>query len=257
MEFKTFPTNFNKTLNALLTCLLLYSCTKQSLFEKAAYVFPGIGEAAIQNDGSLILSWEQVPSDPVSYSVYRRNKTEEFNWNKALEAVSTTTYKHPAYDLSTRYCFAVHFVQVGIDNDTNTEDICPDLPYVDGFIGIANVTSTETGTALITWEKPTTGADQVANYRVYVGTDFKSSVASAAPDATSITVTGLTPEELYTFGVRAVDKYGREDANTLTRQVTIINNSAPTFSGLTSAKKASASSVTLSWAAADGRPKEY
>ena len=77
---------------------------------------------------------------------------------------------------------------------------------------------TVVGTAVVTWEAPTTRMDgtpltDIAGYKVYYRTTAGNAPPVEVGNTTSYTVTGLQAGETYIFSVTTVDSLGNESGN--------------------------------------------
>lgn len=197
------------------------SNTKELCSSDDAYVFKGISALTLNTDGTYLLSWDEVPtSSQVSYKIYSTNKAGKYDFTTPLDSVSKGSYKTAVYPIDQNQCFVVRFV-LPEHSDTNVAELCSKTSILSDFVGIAAVASPDTGVAEISWVKSTNTT--VAGYRVYVGTDFKTQVASVSADKSTASISGLAIDSSQNFGVRAFDQYGREDSNTKTASVTVSN----------------------------------
>lgn len=225
--------------------------------EKPAYVFAGIDSHEITSTGNVKLKWTEIPQEGVMYQVFETSTAGKYDFTNPKTAISGKTYEISGISLETKKCFVVRYSIPGIIDDANINEVCPALPYISGFNGVDSATSTDTGMATVTWTKPTTGSADVAGYRVYSGTDFKTQVGSTVGTNSSVSVGNLTPDATVTLGVRAFDKYGREDTNTRTVSVTVVNNALPNFGGVDLLTQKSANTIEVKWVASDIKPSKY
>jgi len=118
------------------------------------------------------------------------------------------------------------------------------------FVGIATLTSPDTGEVELTWDLPTDTT--VVGFNIYEGTAFRTVVQSVDQTTQSLRIAGLTPGRLASYGVRAFDAMGNEDANTRTLTVTVADNTPPTFAGidnLVANSPATARTARVTWRA--------
>lgn len=229
--------------------------TSEKCLRRPAYSFPGLTGMTVNSDGSYLLSWEPVPTgNQVNYNIYSTTTPGEYDFSTQLDSVTTTSYKTPIYPIDANICFVVRFV-TSTAADANSAELCSQTSPVSDFAGISAVTSPDTATARITWVPSANSS--VAGYRVYSGTDFSKREAVVGPEVSSAVVANLPVGTTVRFGVRAFDKYGREDSNTKTMAVSIINLLPPSFSGLQSAVLSGTNSIVLSWIGAGGSPSAY
>ncbi len=125
------------------------------------------------------------------------------------------------------------------------------------FAGIANATDEGTsGNVRLGWVAATDPSLPVT-YSIYITVGSRPldySRSNYTTQSTSLAVSGLSNGLSYTFGVRASDRWGNQDANTVTRSAvptTPIDSTPPDFAGLGSATDVGVGgTVRLSWQAA-------
>jgi len=125
------------------------------------------------------------------------------------------------------------------------------------FAGVANATDEGTsGTVLLSWISGTDPSPPVS-YSIYVAlgsAQLDYGRPNYTTQSTSFVVSGLLNGLVYTFGVRASDRWGNQDTNTVTKNViptTPVDSTPPDFAGLASATDAgTGGTVRLAWQAA-------
>ncbi|MBL8714998.1 MAG: fibronectin type III domain-containing protein [Myxococcales bacterium] len=125
------------------------------------------------------------------------------------------------------------------------------------FAGLKTATAKSESEVALTWDAASdalTPPDRIA-YRVYValstgGQDFKKSWATTPAGAVSTTISDLLPGTRYFIVVRAVDQSGNEDDNTVEKEVTTADVTAPKFGGVVAVKGVDRDAIAVSWAAA-------
>ena len=152
---------------------------------------------------SVTLSWERVQG-ATGYRIYIRQNGK---W-KALKTTTATAYTVPSLEAGKEYTFAVkaytkysgryYWAEKYAKYSTVT------LPAVTQRI----TSDASAETATLTWEK----VDGATGYRVYIRNTetgkWETEIRSTAKLST--TVGGLSPDESYTFAVRAYKRYGGE-----------------------------------------------
>src|SRR5262249_8539733 len=126
------------------------------------------------------------------------------------------------------------------------------------FAGLVSATASSATSISLAWVAATDNVSSSAQivYDVYQATVtngevFTTASYTTAAGATGYSVTGLTPNKSYSFVVRARDQAGNDDTNTTEKTAKTLNDTtAPTFAGLVTVDTATASKLTLHWAAA-------
>lgn len=131
--------------------------------------------------------------------------------------------------------------------DVTTDRMAP------SFAGLQSAESTQEGAALLTWQPAqddTTGAGALV-YRIYsaiaAGAQDFNKPASTIQGQTSLSLTGLVPGSTYYFVVRASDRAGNTDGNSVERALQILDATPPSFAGLNAATATGGDSVALAW----------
>jgi hypothetical protein len=125
------------------------------------------------------------------------------------------------------------------------------------FSGISSINSITTTSMMLSWSAATDNVTPQGNiqYLIYMSTssggeNFASPSFTTTPGATSFNVTGLNPDTIYYFVVRAMDEAGNIDTNTVEmseRTLMLPDVTPPTFGGLVSATAVSPTQISLQW----------
>lgn len=262
---KIFVKNYSLKMKSTFSCVLpfiilvmsILGCTKNSYFQSEEDKFTGIADATIDEQGQVTLSWKKISLDGATYQVFRRTSQKEFDWNTPFESTQSTSIKVPKFTIDSKFCFAVRFQKEAIAADTNTVEKCTSFPYIDTYEGIQTLTSDATGVADLTWNAAKTVDGEIEGYRIYKDAEFKVLATTVSRDKTSASVGDLQPDTLYSFGVRAFDKYGREDSNSKTMSVKIANNATPVFQGPSAISDLGSQSLKITWLQADSKVDSF
>ncbi len=235
----------------VLAVFNLSSCSKLvsvSYTKGESYAFPGIANLSVLPSGSFSLSWPAVPDGGTVYSIYSRrsNLGESYNFSADPIIVSSETLvRTDAFPLNETRCFLVRAKSNEYTTDTNTKELCSSDDGLSDFSGIYDATSVISGQVTVSWAKSVN--PNVAGYNVYQGANFRVVAAVAQSSTNSFVVMGLSPGQSLQFGVRAYDKNGREDNNTITKSVTVSSATvaAGDFLGCVSASALDTSNVLL------------
>ena len=209
---------------------------KEICTEHESFLFKGLESLSSLDDGRYILKWKDPKFVGGIFNIYRREipaspaqtkdegsslantmaSTVDPTESRLIASVSEGLYVTDAISLDERFCYSVRYVLAGLANDDNKTELCT---RSDGehlalqFPGISDLENPETGVLKASW-KPLDHAD-IVGYNIYLGYDFRELVGHAAGKETKeFTVSDLFHGVEYTVGVRAVDKFGREDTTT-------------------------------------------
>lgn len=184
--------------------------TKELCTNHEPYTFAGVDEIVSLKDGTYILKWQEPPFGGAQFQVLQRPKSAE-EW-KPLAVTTDAFYKTDVLSLDETTCFIVHYVIKGFADDQNEKEVCTPQLGDSGFRGVQALSSPGAGQLLVTWTPVT--ADSVAGYHVYLGNDFKQLIGKVdGAKVSEYLVKDLLHSVVYTVGVRAVDRFGREDRN--------------------------------------------
>lgn len=198
----------------------------QMCTEHERFYFEGIASLGVLQGGKFALAWAAVPDREVEFSLYTRkaNISEQYNFSAdPILKTADTLAETKAYPLNETRCFLVRFKSKVSNDDANQKEICSSDDGVADFAGIDKITSNISGQATLSWIKSVNPS--VSGYTIYQGNNFQLKIGTAAATENSFVATGLPPGEHREFGIRAYDKYGREDDNTKTLS-TIISTAA-------------------------------
>ncbi|MEY4064565.1 MAG: hypothetical protein RIR26_773, partial [Pseudomonadota bacterium] len=198
------------------------------------YAFEGLKELVSLKDGTYMLRWDPPPFSGAVFQILSRKKSEaEF---LPLAMSDQSFYQTAHIPLSQSICFAVQHRIQDFPSDTNVKELCTAEEETGGFAGVEDITSPAQG-ALRVWWKPSTRRD-VNQYRVYLGTTFRRSIAQLnAKDVCKMQESqgesriwctfdqeNLPHAASYTYAVRAVDSFEREDDNRIVKSFELVNH---------------------------------
>lgn len=238
-------------------------------------VFGGLLSAVDDGtDGDITLSWNPAwdPSPPIMYNIYMATVSGGQNFFVPDYVTTLATFQVSGLLNGTRYYFVVRAEDSWGFEDSNTVErsAIPTTPLdytPPTFGGIQSAIDAGTGGSVtLGWnaandpDTPESNSDPSLPivYNVYYsptpgGQDFLTPNASTGN--TNYDVTGLTNGIPYYFVVRAEDNVGNEDVNLVELSAiptTPIDNTPPTFGGLTSALDLGTDGdISLTWSAAD------
>ncbi len=228
--------------------------------------FAGIKTAVSNGEDQIGVAWEPAtddlsPSGKLTYRVYITNAGAEFHFDLPAAAVSAsgaTGLIVTGLDAAHDYTLAVHAVDEAGNEDTNkahreasTTDVTPPV-----FVGAASATGLSKSEIRVSWSPAKDNgypADKL-KYRVFYSEipgaeDYGSPSFVTDPGVTTAVIGGLTEAKRYYFAVRAADPAGNVDKNVTEVNALTLDQTAPVFTGLSSATVVG-TSVTLSWPAA-------
>ncbi|MBU1410048.1 fibronectin type III domain-containing protein [Myxococcota bacterium] len=244
-------------------------CVDTSAADTNPPVFAGLISATGLSNTQIELSWGAASDDVTSaenlvYDVYQAAAAGEINYASPTYTSSAGASGFTVFGLTpgTTYWFAVRARDAAGNRDANTEtrsastqqgaDTTP--PVFSGLVVASAVSATQID---LFWgaanDDTTAAADLVYDVfqsTVSGGQTFGAPSYSTAPGATTLQVTGLTPQTTYHFVVRARDAAGNSDDNTQERSATTTaatDTTAPVFAGLTAASPASDTQILLTW----------
>ena len=180
--------------------------------EPEILVFSGLSSAVQQNDGRYLLTWEEIPMNNMVYAIYERLDSEEYNFSlPSFDGIRDNFYKLPLYPRGEIHCFNVRYTHAELKVDTNTVEKCSTLEEALTFSGVAKLEVVDATSVKVSWTKSVSSG--VNGYNVYIGSDFSELVAEVDKNQGEATITGLVAQRQYSFGVRAIDPFGRADGN--------------------------------------------
>lgn len=174
--------------------------------------FAGAQSIEQQNDGTYLIEWNQIPVEGVVFSIYERKSDADYDFSQpSYDAVKDNFLKTSMFQRGEQYCFAVRYSHVDLPQDENTNEVCSlDEPPID-FPGISQLVSLSSSEVKVIWVS--LSDPNVVAYNTYQGSDFKELFSGAEAGESEVVIEGLVPGRQYSFGVKAVDQFGREDAN--------------------------------------------
>ncbi len=195
--------------------------------------FAGCTSAIADSAGSAVVSWtlatdDGTPQNLIAYDVYDATSVAGLSFKKPLLTVKglTGTVEVTGLTQSTTWHFVVRARDYAGNEGPNLVDCVtttsadPTPPTFGGLTG-ATVQS-DARTATFTWSPatdPATPQNEIV-YDVFQGSspgaeDFTTPIATSDPGATSVEATDLTPDSTLYWVVRARDKAGNRDSNTV------------------------------------------
>jgi hypothetical protein len=161
----------------------------------------------------------------------------------------------------TSYYFVVRARDAAAKRDANNVQVSgttkadTTAPTFAGATSVDNATITQ---LRVNWAAATDNAPGSLSYDVcYTLTSGAcdnggfSAMATSAANATSVTLTGLTPNKTYFVIVHARDGAGNSDSNNVQRSgSTLVDSVAPTFAGASSVDSATLTTLRVNWAQA-------
>jgi|GEM_PF-1501245 len=223
--------------------------TKALCTPKSTYAFGGLKGVTRTEEGAWLLDWDVAPfKSGVSYRVYGADPSGAIEQTALREVTENQTRVGP-FPLGVVKCFVVRLMLGGKPGaDTNTKTKCTDANQLKGFTGIESAESPATGVVRLTWTASQN--DDVMGYLVYRGDTFSEVVAKVEPrQVGSATLKDLEPGTFVTFGVRALNARGIEDANKRTVSVTVKDQRPLKFAGLQAANVSGRGEALLRWTA--------
>lgn len=181
--------------------------------------FTGANSLERQSDGGYLLGWGALPVAGLVYTIYESKNNADYTFEEpSIDGLKDNFYKTPVIDRGDTYCYIVRYSHKDLDPDENLVAMCTEEEEELSFSGVSEVSKVSSSEAKITWNL--SSSLEVDSYRVYSGSDFKEIVATVGATTSETTISNLASGN-YSFGVRAVDKYGREDKNILSRAIVL------------------------------------
>jgi hypothetical protein len=227
--------------------------------------FAGAASVTNATNTSLTVTWAAAtdnvtPQPQIQYQVcWSQTSTQCTTSFTAMATVTgTTAYVANGLSPAKTYYFVVRAKDVANNVDANvvvrsgstTADVTPPT-----FGGITGATGQSATTIQLTWAAGSDNVDAASAlvYDVYYSTtsggqSFLTPDATSVAGATSIVISGLTPNTTYFFVVRARDTAGNRDANTTQLSAaTLPDTTPPTFGGATTVTNATVTSLRVNW----------
>jgi hypothetical protein len=239
--------------NVLYSAQTYFNCDGQPLTldmmmaaETIPPEFEGLSDISSITETSMVLSWSPAtdnvtPQNRIQYLIYMALGSEalsiqEFDFSSPsfTTPLGATSYTVTGLNPGTAYKYNVQAMDEVGNKDGNTKQmeattlVPPDTdtnpPTFDGLESASALSSTEVG---LQWSDATdavTPSSEIV-YLIYMamvsgGQDFNTPTATTGPGETTYTVTGLSPETMSCYVVRARDNAGNTDSNTIERCAT-------------------------------------
>jgi hypothetical protein len=230
--------------------------------------FAGLSDITSITQTSMILSWSPAtdnvtPQNKIQYLVYMATTSggQNFMVPSFTTSLGATSFTVTGLSPNTTYYFVVRAMDEVGNTDGNMVEgsgktLAPPDPTPPTFGGLESATALSSTEIGLQWSAATDNVTPSSNivYLVYMaitsgGQNFATPSATTAPGATTHTITGLSPNTMYYFVVRARDEAGNTDTNTVERSATTLSDGGtpPTFAGLVSATTLSQTAIELSW----------
>jgi len=207
--------------------------------------FAGAKSAVNLDDTSIQIEWVPV-ADPVIvlYRIYGLSADGTLQPISSVSAKSSL-FIHSGLTGGTYYSYVVRAADINGNTDKNM-NLVSAITYA-GVTSASVLSSTVASLAF-----PSAPAAYSLNiYCASGGDSTYNLVASIGPKLTNYTLTGLTPNTLYSCKVKAKSQSGEEDSNALTTSFTLTLPDL-TFSGATAANVLSANQIQIIWNAGSG-----
>jgi hypothetical protein len=186
------------------------------------FVFTGLQTMERQNDGAYLLTWDEIPVEGTIYAVYE-SVENEYNFElPSFDAIKDNFFKTRIIDRSETLCFIVRYFHTELPEDLNTTELCTEEEKAIDFGGITNLNADSSTKVVVTWNKSST--EGISEYAIYQGSDFKEQMGTSPASKSNFEISGLVPGRQYSFGVRAIDAFGREDKNLKIRSIVMPTN---------------------------------
>ncbi|MBL7716876.1 MAG: hypothetical protein JNL01_15535 [Bdellovibrionales bacterium] len=238
----------------------------QFMADTQAPTFAGLTSATGMGSGSVQLNWSSATDNVTAagsllYDIYfsTTSGTQNFGSASYVSAAGATSYVATGLTQGVTYYFVVRARDAAGNRDTNTVQFtaAPLDTTAPIFSGVSVATGNAPSSIDLSWSPASDNVTATGSiiYDIYQanssgGQNFTVPSYSTGPGATSYTVTSLLAGIPYYFVVRARDVAGNRDTNTVERTATIVDPTAPTFAGLTSAVAITTTSVLLTWSPA-------
>lgn len=201
--------------------------------------FAGISDITSITQTSMVLSWSPAtdnvtPQNKIQYLIYMAMTSggQNFSMPSFTTSLGATSYMVTGLNPNTTYYYVVLAMdEVGNRSTTIVEASGTTLETPDTtpptFGGLESATALSATDVQLQWSAATddkTPSPEIV-YLIYMamvsgGQDFNTPTAMTDPGTTDYTVTGLSPETMSCYVVRARDKAGNTDSNTIERCVT-------------------------------------
>ena len=229
----------------------------QFAVERNAPTFDGLQDSEVSLDalGNIVLNWQPATSTVgnVRYLVF-----DSTSFVTPLTIVKDTNYtitnpiKGRTYNLAVR-------AQDDRGQDDNTEIVSYSIPDPSDktppvFLGLKSAEGISDKSILLKWDP--SPSEDIAVYKIFYSNNLVSPISTTA-NAEKI-ITPLTEGTEYGFVVRAIDKSGNIESNSVIKMGTTLSYEVPEFSGLAQAAPRPGveglSKIKLTWAPAIFNP---
>ncbi|OQA85932.1 MAG: Exoglucanase B precursor [bacterium ADurb.Bin236] len=235
-----------------------------TLTDGEAPVFAGIATAVDTGQGGeATLTWAAAtdntsPPHPITYDIFAAGASGAYNWSHPTFSTSgVTTYTVTGMQNNTPYYFAVRARDKGGLNDGNTVElsVTPTDAVDPTFAGLGAAADMESGASVqLTWTAATDNSQPIKYYIFYnqggaiLDYNNPQTFVTTAEEAV---ISGLTNNVAYTFAVRAEDKAGNRETNTVEFTVTPTDAIPPVFEGVNFClDKGEGDTIQVGWQAA-------
>lgn len=175
--------------------------------------FEGIGNLSRLNNGRYVAEWADIAIPGLVYMVFERKQSSEFDFSQpSYGGIRENFFRTNLLPRGEVYCYAIRYYHPELSEDENENERCTVAEEKITFGGISSIQEVNQTTVRVSWDIPTDN-DEISGYQVFVGSDFSELIASAEVDESVVEITGLAAGRQYSFGVSAVDAYGRKDDN--------------------------------------------
>lgn len=186
--------------------------TEERCTDPVEFGFSGAEKIEQQSDGAYIISWQAIPLDNVIFTIFDKLDDGLYDFERpSFDAIKDDFYKTDVYPRGEIRCFIVRYGHKDLPVDENDNEVCTNNEDPIVFGGIQTISRVSSSEVRITWNA--TNNSEVEKFHIFQGSDFKELVQTADASETSVNVSGLVPGRQYSFGLRAVDFFGREDEN--------------------------------------------
>ncbi|NRA68012.1 MAG: hypothetical protein HRU19_26250 [Pseudobacteriovorax sp.] len=231
--------------------------------------FAGVETLKFLPSGRYQLGWSDPFGEGHGYEIFVRlpEQSDAFEFAEPLARIKSNEFiTKDTYLVGQIVCFVVRAVPLegGEKRDENTNERCSEeVPADRLFPGVSSAEYIGNGQVKVTWNaqpavEGQTEAEAITGYGIYGDTDFSQQIALAGAETTEFIITGLVAGNDYYFGVRSINGYDLQDANTNTIKVKIPDDAAPEFDGARIAKlNNTEDKIRVEWQPAKTVVKEY
>ena len=206
--------------------------------------FAGLSDISSITQTSMVLSWSPArdnvtPQERIQYLIYMASGSQElssqqFNFSSPsfTTPLGATSYTVTGLNPDTAYKYIARAMDEVGNKDENMVQkeamtLAPPDTNPPTFGGLESARAVSETEVQLQWSAATddkTPSSEIV-YLIYMsmvsgGQDFNTPTAMTDPGATDYTVTGLSPETMSCYVVRARDEAGNTDANTIERCAT-------------------------------------